>query len=92
MTYITVSQVPDLPYADYEKVGVALGDDRPEGLLARYAGETEDGFAVVAVWDTKAQADRFATERLEPAVHQVHGPDLPPGQFMGCEALDVVVT
>lgn len=92
MTYTTISQVPNVPYTAYEKVGPHLGDGPPEGLIARYAGETENGFAVVAVWDTKAQADRFATERLEPALHQVHGHDLPPGQFTAFEALDVFVT
>ncbi len=92
MTYTTISHVPGVPYADYEKVGRYLGDGPPEGLLARYGGETGDGLAVVAVWETKAQADRFAAERLEPALHQVHGPDLLPGQFTGFEALDVFVT
>jgi hypothetical protein len=51
-----------------------------------------DGLAVVAIWETKAQSDRFAAERLEPALHQVHGPDLLPGQFTGFEALDVFET
>ncbi len=92
MTYISTNHVPDVPYTAYEKVNLALGDIRPEGLLARYAGEAETGFAVVAVWATRAHADRFVAEQLEPALHQVHGPDLPPGQFLGFEALDVVVT
>lgn len=92
MTYISMNHVPDVPYTDYEKVNLALADERPEGLLARYAGETDTGFAVVAVWATKASADRFSTERLEPALHQVHGPDLPRGRFVGFEALDVLVT
>lgn len=91
MTYMSITQVPTVAYADYEKVNHHLGDFVPEGLLARYAGETGDGFAVVAVWESKVHADRFATEHLEPALKAVHGDDLPPGEFVGLEALDVFV-
>lgn len=92
MTYIATSQVAGVPYDAYVKVNAAIGTEAPDGLLARYAGEVDDGFAVVAVWATKAQADRFESEQLEPALAQIHGPDRPSGQFTSFDAIDVFVT
>ncbi len=44
-----------------------------EGLIARYAGTTERGLAITAVWASKAHADRFTAEHLVPALRDVFG-------------------
>jgi heme-degrading monooxygenase HmoA len=38
-----------------------------DGLLAWAAGSDEDGLHVVTMWESKAQADRWAAEQLFPA-------------------------
>ena len=48
----------------------------PDGAKARYIGTTEDGqIRVVSLWDSKAHADRFFTEKLGPAMAAALGPE-----------------
>ena len=69
MTYIISTNTPG-DEATYRKVG-ELVDTQPEGLVALYAGAGGDGLSVTAVWESKAQADRFAAEQLVPALRQL---------------------
>lgn len=39
--------------------------------MALYAGAGGDGLSVTAIWESKAQADRFAAEQLMPALQQL---------------------
>ena len=65
---------------DYEAVMAADGldlasprnssatDDWPKGIIAHYAGATENGWCVVDVWDTQAAFDDFMANRLGAAM------------------------
>jgi hypothetical protein len=84
--WITVATPPFRSIEQFDEV-VAQFDDRPEGMQARYAGTAEDGsLRVISLWESKAHADRFMTERLAPALAAVLGPE--PGgapQALGLE-------
>jgi hypothetical protein len=46
----------------------------PPGLAFHAAGETGTGAVVVEVWDSKADQERFMTDRLGPALQQAGAP------------------
>ena len=80
--WITVATPPFTDIERFDEVVAHIGQD-PDGMLARYAGATEDGsLRVVSLWESKAHADRFATERLGPALAAVLGPE-PAGAPLG---------
>lgn len=68
MPVVQVSHAPSR--AEYEKVSehLALGDERPEGLIVHAASETAAGeVEIVDVWESAEALQRFAQERLFPA-------------------------
>ena len=78
MTYVSTSLIPGADLSGFAAVNDALPEAPPEGLVARYAGQTSDGLAITTVWASKALADRFGAEHLGPAVRRIHG-DAPAG-------------
>jgi hypothetical protein len=40
----------------------------PDGLIAHYASVTPDGIRIFDVWESEAAWEKFASERLGPAV------------------------
>ena len=79
--WITVATPPFQDIERFDEVVAHVGE--PDGMLARYAGATEDGsLRVVSLWESKAHADRFVTERLGPALAAVLGPE-PAGTTLG---------
>jgi hypothetical protein len=68
MTYLTITHVTGGDRAGYDSINDNLPTTEPEGLLARYAGQSADAFVITGVWASKAHWDRFATEQLGPAV------------------------
>lgn len=79
MTYVLTVKNQEATIEEYQKVVDTLAVDRPDGLLARYAGQ-DDGLVIVSVWESKAHSDRFASEHLMPALEAVRGPDAPSRQ------------
>jgi hypothetical protein len=75
MTWIAVATPSFTSISEVDEVLSQL-DGPPEGMEARYIGTTEDGkLRVVSVWQSKAHADRFFTEKLGPAVARALGPE-----------------
>jgi len=69
--------------AFYRRIKDGLGDEPPKGLISHTAIELpEGGLRYVDVWESEADWDRFAEERLHPVVHpllkETFGDDLPP--------------
>ena len=52
--------------------------DAPDGLLVHSAGPAEAGWYVYDIWESREQFERFANERLMPALQEVLG-EPPPG-------------
>ena len=67
MTYVHISRTPGVDLEGYEAVRRAIGDQPVEGQLAHLVGMADGALQIVDVWTSKAEADRFAEERLFPA-------------------------
>ena len=71
MAFATITQVPIGTMARYHEVAaIAVGADRPDGLLLQVAGECEEGLQIVSVWESGVHHDRFVAERLHPAIRR----------------------
>ena len=90
MTHVEIHLMPALDLDTFSTVDQALPTDRPDGLLARYVGPSDWGLAVVVVWASQAQADRFG-DVLGPVVERLGPPDGANGTHVAFEAVDVIV-
>jgi len=82
MTYAFTQDVP-IDAGMYHRIVDGLGDGPPEGLIVHLAVERpEGGLRYFDVWESEADWDRFAEERLHPVVHPLlssrFGDRLPP--------------
>jgi hypothetical protein len=73
MTYLITTQSTGGDHESFRAVCDVLDAERPDGLLARYAGINDVGLVVTGIWTSKAHADRFTSEQLLPALQQVIG-------------------
>jgi hypothetical protein len=79
MQWMTIATSPLASVEQFDTL-IAGQSAEPDGLEARYVGTTEDGaLRVVALWASKAHADRFFAETLGPALAKALGPE-PAGQ------------
>jgi len=86
-------QVPvEIYHTTHNAVLEALGGRKADGLLCHIGRETEDGFEVIEVWDSKEASGRFNAEVVIPAMIRagVPMPDAPP-QPVEFEPLDVMI-
>jgi hypothetical protein len=80
--YAFTQDVPiDAPF--YRRIKDGLGSEPPKGLISHVAVELpEGGLRYIDVWESEADWDRFAEERLHPVVHpllkEIFGETLPP--------------
>lgn len=94
MTYLMTANTPgDL---DTFRAVCDLIDAHAVGLVARYAGENENGLAITSIWETKAACDRFTVEHLHPTLASLVG-DRPPAAegptvFVAFESVEERVT
>ncbi|NUR76062.1 MAG: hypothetical protein HOQ28_07255 [Thermoleophilia bacterium] len=64
-------------------------DQAPEGLIIHTAGQSEQGWYIYDVWQSKEQFQRFAEEKLGPAAQELTGGGgpQPQPQFFEIETL-----
>lgn len=75
MQWITVAVPPHETIEEFDAVRSRFGGE-PPGLEARYVGRADDGrLRIVAVWESRAHADRFFAETLGPALAAALGPE-----------------
>jgi hypothetical protein len=67
MSYVHVSRSPGTGMAEYEKIERELGPAPIAGQSSHHVGVVDGALVIVDVWDSRADADRFAAERLFPA-------------------------
>lgn len=70
--WITIATPPTTSLDQLDKV---MGAASPDGLKARYACQADDGFRIIAVWESEEHADRFFREVLGPILARVLGPE-----------------
>jgi len=75
MPYATITEA-DHTLDLFDQVD-ALVPREPEGLLLLIRGRTERGVAVVSVWRSREESDRFFADHLAPALAQVVGDPIP---------------
>lgn len=91
MRYVHITHSPGQGLTDYHAVLEDMGGESPDGLLISLVGEAEGGLHFVDVWESKAEADRFAAERLLPAFQRTgRGPGAD-ATYIAFETDDVVV-
>ena len=81
MAYAFTQDVP-IDATAYCRILDGLGDAPPKGLIVHVAAERpEGGLRYFDVWESEADWDRFAEERLHPVVHPIlkarFGDDIP---------------
>jgi hypothetical protein len=53
---------------DKVEAGVNARGDHPDGLIFHASGPIDGGWGVLDFWESRAQFDRFAAERIGPTV------------------------
>ncbi len=73
MAFIRIAAPPQLTAPIYDAVNDKAGveSDPPAGLVMHCAGEIDGVFQVIDVWESEADAERFDSERLGPAINAV---------------------
>jgi len=68
-----------LTAANIDKLNAIIDPDSnpPEGLLFHASGPVEGGFGVIDFWRSRADFDRFAAERIGPAMAQLGVTEMP---------------
>lgn len=79
MSIAVLMQSQEMTAEDYDAVNEKLGEDPPEGILARTAGTAEAGFRVFSVWESEEHYERFREDRLLPAIREVIGEEAASG-------------
>ena len=87
MAYGTIMEF-DVDLDTHRAIIEAVGDEPVKGLIVHAAAPSEAGVRCIDLWDTKADSDRFFTERLVPAMASLEIPGGPPISF---EELDFPV-
>jgi hypothetical protein len=83
--YAVIIETPGRTLADYRKVAGAIGSEPVKGRVSQFAGERDGALLVTSLWDSKADADAFRSDRLAPAFVQVFGQPTPPRQMIEFE-------
>ncbi len=79
MAWIQIQHAAQATWDDHEKVAAIIGDQKPEGLILRAAGEVDGRWKAVSIWESKDAFERFAEERIRPAVKEAFGEEMPEG-------------
>lgn len=74
MSWITIAKPPFTSVDQFKAVQASQAAE-PDGLQARYVGAGNGEMRIVAVWESKAHADRFFAEILGPALASALGPE-----------------
>ena len=79
MTWIQIQHAAQATWDDHEKVAALIGDQKPDGLILRAAGEVDGRWKAVSIWESKDAYERFAEERILPAVKEALGDEMAAG-------------
>jgi hypothetical protein len=66
-------------------------DESPEGLIAHSAGQSDQGYYVYDIWESREAFERFMNEKLGPALGEVMGGPPPEGGGPQYFPIDVLV-
>ena len=90
MSYAFVQDIA-ASWHDYRRVAAALVEPAPAGLILHAAGPTDEGFRIIAIWETETAWQRFRAGRLAPAIASLGGPARPEPTFRDLRPAHLVV-
>jgi hypothetical protein len=90
MAYAVVQDIAS-SWENYERGAARLSEPAPAGLIVHLAGPTDEGFRVIAVWESEAAWQAFRAERLQPAIAALGGPSQPEPTFRDLHGAHVVI-
>ena len=90
MSYAFVQDIA-ASWHDYQQIAAALVEPAPTGLILHVAGPTDEGFRIIAIWESEPAWQRFRVERLAPAIAFLGGPARPEPTFRGLRPVHLVV-
>ena len=63
-------KIPGVSAEQFDKLDAVIDvrGNRPDGLIFSLSGPIEGGWRVIDLWESRAQFDRFVTERVGPAM------------------------
>jgi hypothetical protein len=72
VAYVQEFAIVDRSTTNYDFVKERIGDDPIDGLIIHSAGFDDDNnvFRIFDVWESREQADRFLTERIQPMMEE----------------------
>jgi hypothetical protein len=73
MTYAFVQDVA-ASWEQYERLTAHLVEPPPAGLILHVAGQTDEGFRIIDVWESERAWRRFQTQNITPAIAALGGP------------------
>ncbi len=83
MSFLVTHHFPGTTQEQYDAIVAKVHNpdgSLPEGQLHHFAGPTDDGFLVVALWESKTLNDQFQ-ERLFPVIAEMDNPPPPPTEW-----------
>jgi hypothetical protein len=90
MAYAFVQDIA-ASWKQYERVASGLNCPTPHGLILHLAGPTDEGFRIIAAWNSEQAWKHFQTERLQPAIATLGGPARPEPTFRDLHATHLVL-
>ena len=90
MTYAFVQDVA-ASWEHYRNVAEPVFQPATDGLVLHVAGPTDEGYRIIAVWESLEAWHRFEAQRLLPAIAAFGGPSRPEPTFRDLNAAHVVV-
>jgi len=90
MSYAFVQDIA-ASWHDYQSVSAPALEPVPAGLILHAAGPTDEGFRIIAVWESEPVWQRFRAERLGPAIAALGGPARPEPTFRDLRPVHLLV-
>lgn len=76
MAWVQIQHAAQATWHDHEKLAALIGDEKPDGLILRAAGEVDGRWKAVSIWESRDAFERFLAERILPAVREAFGEDV----------------
>ena len=73
MVYAIVQDVAS-SWEQYQRITARLVEPAPTGLILHVAGQTDEGFRIIDVWESEEAWQRVQAERVMPAIAALGGP------------------
>jgi len=74
MRYVTTVDFEGRTMDDYWRFRQGYAGGPIDGLIVQVGGAANDGMRIISIWESKADHDRFITERLHPVLQPAGNP------------------